>query len=1302
MALDDILVTVGADISGYMRGLERATDATRSFEQNISKSSGALKKNTDAINNQGVNLSQADKAYADYNRSVQQQGVDLAAADKAMAEYEKGVQEAREELEAIGRASLVFGAALGKAAAMTTVALAGVMYVASSFEDAMIGVKKTVDGTPEQFNALEAEIRGLSKELPRSADEIAGVATEAGRLGIERENISKFSKTMIQMGDSSDLSASKAAQSMARFMNIMGTSVDEVDKLGSAITHMGNNAAASESEILEMSRRIAGASNQVGITEGEVIGLAASMAELGIRAEAGGTAMQKTILTINTAVMEGGEKLETFAGVAGMTAEEFKEAFEDDASSALVEFLSGLDEVSESGGDVASVLKDVSLNNERTMDTLLRLSSSHKELAKNMDISTTAYNEGTALAEEAGKVYESLSSRVKILFNRFKDMALIIGKPLMEAFKTILDVIEPFVVVIERLVGWFGSLSEGTQKTIAMFALLTPAVLGLLAVIALLNGAWTVLTARMGVTAGASGILSGAMGLLQLAIGGVGVAIKALSGPFGWIVAGLGAIAAGVTYFIGKIFQASEAEKEFAKETDELTASTESLNEELGNSSSAHSDVMTGIRSSAKAHQSLADEVIKLSQVENKTAEEKAALASQIEGLNEKVLGLGLAYDEQTDSLNLSSEKIKDRISLMESEEKLTAAQERMVEISEDRNKADMKLEEINRHRKKLNELTDEHGKVSGDTKDKLAELDEQEEALKETHADLGMEYEVVNDIMVESQEAVTQAIIDGVKKQTLAYDDLSDTQQNLVDELTDDYQTIKESATDMFNKIADEAEQSVDEMIEALEHNIKATQQWADNLNKLADEGADHLVEHFREAGPQHAAELQAILDGGEDKIEKLEKLLGEGAEAAADSMTSGLEVSEEVNEILAQIVTSADKTFKEQWEEGNFDQYSAEAIKAAEEAIAEREKPMADATERLVNFGIISPFKDAGLYELMRGYGTDTMDGLSDGLEGKKDDVTNVMEDTSSLLDDTYSKYFEINSPSRLFYRHGQDTFQGLIDGLSDNKGAVLGVLGDTLSEMKSDTERGFDGIDRQAGAGVGVIGRTIGKLPGNTDNSFASMLSKMRAKGTTQVQYMKQLSSDLTKPFNGIGGVMTGIGGNAMAGLRQGLINSSGSVMAQARGIASSVSTTISSALQVRSPSRVLMRIGEFAGEGLEVGLLKSITAIERVADDIAIAATPEQPKLEGFDISGLRSQSRQVSARLQANVVTGDYEVHGTDNRLLSEIRDELRNQRQMIVELDGRMVGELVEPVVTERQKFDDEFRRRNTGGEFRY
>ena len=156
---------------------------------------------------------------------------------------------------------------------------------AIEFESAFTGVTKTVNASDEQLDELKQGIKDLAKEIPSTTTEISAVAESAGQLGIQTENILDFSKAMIDLGNSTNLTSENAASQLAKFANIMQMSQKDFDRLGSSIVDLGNNFATTEADIVNMAMRLAGAGKQVGLSEGEVLGLATALSSVGIEAE---------------------------------------------------------------------------------------------------------------------------------------------------------------------------------------------------------------------------------------------------------------------------------------------------------------------------------------------------------------------------------------------------------------------------------------------------------------------------------------------------------------------------------------------------------------------------------------------------------------------------------------------------------------------------------------------------------------------------------------------------------------------------------------------------------------------------------------------------------------------------------------------------------------------------------------------------------------------------------------------------------------------------------------------------------
>lgn len=374
---------------------------------------------------------------------------------------------------ASGKIAAVQGVAASTGAAMTkhiTMPLALVagasVNAAIQFETAFTGVEKTVDGTAEQMAELEQGIRDMAKSIPASTTEISAVAEAAGQLGIQTENVLEFTRTMVDMGESTVMSSEDAATSLAQLANIVQMPQDKFDELGSAIVDLGNNMATNEQQIVDMGLRIAAAGDQVGMTVDQTMALAATLASVGIEAEAGGSAISKTMINIESAVQSGGEQLELWAETAGMSAEEFSEAWQSEPAKALNSVITGLGDMEAQGGSTLKQLEKLGITEVRQRDALMRAAGAGDLFTKALNISSDAWKKNTALANEAQKRYETNASKLEILRNKVNDTGIELGGTLAPAMVEVIDAAEPILRWAGDVAESFSELDEQQQQQI--------------------------------------------------------------------------------------------------------------------------------------------------------------------------------------------------------------------------------------------------------------------------------------------------------------------------------------------------------------------------------------------------------------------------------------------------------------------------------------------------------------------------------------------------------------------------------------------------------------------------------------------------------------------------------------------------------------------------------------------------------------------------------------------------------------------------------------------------------------------
>ncbi|MBD5642777.1 phage tail tape measure protein [Clostridium botulinum] len=477
---------------------------------------------------------------------------------------EKGINElsgiANKGLKGIGTAIAGVGVAMGSMGGFA-------LKTGVDFESAFTGVKKTVDATDEQFAQLEKAIRNMAKSMPESASEIAGVAEAAGQLGIKTENIEGFTKSMVMLGDSTNMSSEEAATALARLANITQMPQTQFDRLGSVIVELGNNLAATESEITAMGLRLAGAGHQVGMSEAQIMSFAGALSSVGIEAEAGGSAFSKVMVDMQLAVEKGGEGLNKFAKVAGMSSSEFQKAFKEDASSAIIAFIQGLGKCQESGQSAIAVLDDMGIKEVRMRDALLRAAGAGDVFTDALKLGTKAWDENIALTKEAETRYATTESKMKMIKNSIVDLGITMFEKFKEPFRKSLDSVMGSLdklsnsltngslgQSVDRIAISFGKLIEKLSESVTNWL---PKIIDALAWIMdnssfIASGIASIGAAFL--TFNVVSIISNLIGVLNGTAKAVGVVAKAQKvwnalmamSPVGWIVIAIAAVVVGL------------------------------------------------------------------------------------------------------------------------------------------------------------------------------------------------------------------------------------------------------------------------------------------------------------------------------------------------------------------------------------------------------------------------------------------------------------------------------------------------------------------------------------------------------------------------------------------------------------------------------------------------------------------------------------------------------------------------------------------------------------------------------------
>lgn len=625
------------------------------------------------------------------------------------------------------------------------------------------------------------------------------------------------------------------------------------------------------------------------------------------------------------------------------------------------------------------------------------------------------------------------------------------------------------------------------------------------------NGALTASNLLYGVLTGSISLQTAATIAATAATTAFKAALTALTGPIGLVVAGVGLAVGALVGLWQWLTTESEETKRLKSEQEELVKSTDQLTDSVKQSAKERQKNLESVKGNTESYQKLADEIVQLSQKTNKTAADKKNLKKKIDALNASVSGLNLVYDKNTDSLSHNSDQIKARISAMEAESTWETSQKNLLDIEQKRAEIGEQLKQIAEQRKKWNEESNVSDSVR---KERLQELNDKETELKNTQTELQTEYEKTSQVQQSASEAMAAAAENGSNRQVISYEGMSKAQQKAVDDMRSKYNELLETTTNMFDQIQMKSAISVDEMIANLQKNQEAVNNWATNLNTLAERGVNEgILAKLQAMGPQGGLYVQELVNASDEKLATLNEVFTQGGESAMNGLTAGMDtgalgITDKIKGIVQSQVSSlqeeiAAADFPEKGK--NIPEGVGDGIKAGAEIASEASKNMAnDIKESFTSeMDINSPSR------VFNEYGGFITTGLAEGVDKGTNQpvssVTNLANQIKKPFDSLQSDFTYI----------GEMAMSGLNAGLWSGSGSVMATANSIAERVKATIKSALD-IHSPSRAMRDEVGRFIpqGIAVGIEADAGVVEKSMLRLKESMMIDTRPEIALGLNK--------------------------------------------------------------------------------------------------------------------------------------------------------------------------------------------
>lgn len=324
--------------------------------------------------------------------------------------------------------------------------------------------------TDAELKQLNEDLKKIDTATPR--EQLNALAADAGRLGIQsRDDILAFVEAadIINVALGEDLGEG-AVKNIGKLAQMFGDDKEMGLKqamlsTASTINELAQSSSASEGYIVDFTSRMAGMGKTVGMTQAQIMGLAAVMDQNMLGAETSATALSRTlqVLLNNT---------EQAARVAGVSTAEFSQLLRDDANEALLLFAEGLQKLGDAEQQAAA-LKALDMTGQGISSTLQTLAQNAATVRASQEQATEAFRQGNSVSQEFAKQQEKVEYKLQQAKNRASEAAVTLGEALYPAYIKVLNGASGLMDVLKSIIGFFTTHHRLFLTTIAIIAAYT-------------------------------------------------------------------------------------------------------------------------------------------------------------------------------------------------------------------------------------------------------------------------------------------------------------------------------------------------------------------------------------------------------------------------------------------------------------------------------------------------------------------------------------------------------------------------------------------------------------------------------------------------------------------------------------------------------------------------------------------------------------------------------------------------------------------------------------------------------------
>lgn len=401
--------------------------------------------------------------------------------------------------------------------------LAAAGFAVLSFEDNLANVRKSVGLTAEETRAFGDEILKLAPATRTSVNSLIDIAKVGGQIGIGKDQIVGFTdsinKLAVALGDEFLGGAEQVTQEVGVLRQLFADiksddPSQDLLRIGNALNVLGAEGLATGPIVADFSTRIAGLTGGLGVSSGDILGLSASLQELGVNAERGGSNVGRIMNII----------AKDSAGIAkslGLNVKDFTDLVNKDLNKAFLTVATRVREVGTENTKFSQMLDEIGLDAVGASEVLRKVGG-NIELVQNKQSTANKALQGTSsILDEYNIKNETGAAQVAKFTNRITTLGVSLQDGILPALNRLIDVVGP---VLEG----FAKFASANPELVTNVLLLGTAITGLGLAFKVAASAFSVFSS-VASAIGWIATMNTKLGVTAMAVKGVGMAFAFLA-----------------------------------------------------------------------------------------------------------------------------------------------------------------------------------------------------------------------------------------------------------------------------------------------------------------------------------------------------------------------------------------------------------------------------------------------------------------------------------------------------------------------------------------------------------------------------------------------------------------------------------------------------------------------------------------------------------------------------------------------------------------------------------------------------